>query len=157
MNTDGSVKGNPGPAGIGVILRDENAQVLGTVTKGSQPNTSFMNECYAIVEGAERAVNEGQLNLWIEVDSTANNNNNNRGKPHYHCDHCGIDGHSKERCFKLNGYPPKTKPPAFTKEQHSKLLAMMASGNIYSGTSGLTGIALSGPPNSMLQTICALH
>ncbi|XP_074362929.1 uncharacterized protein LOC141703260 isoform X2 [Apium graveolens] len=24
----------------------------------------------------------------------------------YFCDHCKIPGHDKERCFKLNGYPP---------------------------------------------------
>lgn len=28
----------------------------------------------------------------------------------YFCDHCKIPGHSKERCFKLNGYPPGFTP-----------------------------------------------
>lgn len=27
-------------------------------------------------------------------------------KPAYFCNHCKIPGHSMERCFKLNGYPP---------------------------------------------------
>ncbi|KAL8096592.1 hypothetical protein AgCh_037526 [Apium graveolens] len=31
-------------------------------------------------------------------------------KNNYFCDHCKIPGHSKERCFKLNGYPPGFKP-----------------------------------------------
>lgn len=24
----------------------------------------------------------------------------------YYCDHCKVNGHSSERCFKLHGYPP---------------------------------------------------
>lgn len=27
----------------------------------------------------------------------------------YYCTHCKIKGHSRERCFKLNGYPPNFK------------------------------------------------
>jgi hypothetical protein len=78
-------------------------------------------------------------------------------KPRYHCDHCGRDGHSKDRCFKLVGYPPKktdvlaktpktedcamVSPPSITQEQYNKLLAMLSSGSINSSVS-LAGIAL---------------
>ncbi|XP_043721267.1 uncharacterized protein LOC122668800 [Telopea speciosissima] len=36
------------------------------------------------------------------------NSKSGRPKPHYHCDFCGLDGHSESRCFKKHGYPPKT-------------------------------------------------
>ncbi|XP_059433814.1 uncharacterized protein LOC132166964 isoform X2 [Corylus avellana] len=67
-------------------------------------------------------------------------------KPRYHCDHCGRDGHTKDRCFKLVGYPPKkseapvkttkaedcamVSPPPITQEQYNKLLAMLSSGPV---------------------------
>jgi len=28
-------------------------------------------------------------------------------KPRYHYDHCGLDGHTKDHCFKLVGYPQR--------------------------------------------------
>ncbi|KAI3950501.1 hypothetical protein MKW92_053188 [Papaver armeniacum] len=27
----------------------------------------------------------------------------------YYCDYCHKDGHTRDRCYKLNGYPPKHK------------------------------------------------
>lgn len=38
------------------------------------------------------------------------NTNFQQRKVAYFCDYCKIPGHSKERCFKLNGYPPGFKP-----------------------------------------------
>ncbi|XP_059636064.1 uncharacterized protein LOC132278280 [Cornus florida] len=83
-------------------------------------------------------------------------------KPKYPCDHCGRDVHSKERCFKIIGYPTKcsespnlsTKskhkvtPPVITPEQYNKLLAMLSTANI-NFSSHLAGIALSIPPISV--------
>lgn len=31
----------------------------------------------------------------------------------YYCDHCKVNGHSIERCFKINGFPPGFKPKKF--------------------------------------------
>nr|GEW31025.1 hypothetical protein [Tanacetum cinerariifolium] len=39
-----------------------------------------------------------------------NNNNNNRGpNPNLVCKHCGLIGHTIERCYELNGYPTSFK------------------------------------------------
>lgn len=35
---------------------------------------------------------------------------NNKKKPYYFCTHCNIHGHSIERCFKINRYPPGFQP-----------------------------------------------
>ena len=35
---------------------------------------------------------------------------NKRPGSYYYCAHCKVPGHSLERCFKLNGYPPGYKP-----------------------------------------------
>lgn len=34
------------------------------------------------------------------MEKKANQNGMDR-----HCDHCGVDGHMKDTCFKLHGYP----------------------------------------------------
>ncbi|KAH9666221.1 protein kinase domain-containing protein [Citrus sinensis] len=82
------------------------------------------------------------------VDSRGGNLNANGGKPS--CEHCGKLGHTKQKCFELNGYPPNwrrrgqgnkneikaalatnsnqdVQAPIFTQEQYQKLLAMLSS------------------------------
>ncbi|KAF5183247.1 hypothetical protein FRX31_027167 [Thalictrum thalictroides] len=57
MNTDGASKGNPGPAGLGAIYRDDKGHTLGGIAPGLEEMNSFMAEYWAIVVGAE----------WVEV------------------------------------------------------------------------------------------
>ncbi|KAH9650422.1 protein kinase domain-containing protein [Citrus sinensis] len=82
------------------------------------------------------------------VDNKGGNLNANGGRPS--CEHCGKLGHTKQKCFKLNGYPPNCRrcgqgnkneikvamatnsnqdvqAPIFTQEQYQKLLAMLSS------------------------------
>ncbi|KAG5516387.1 hypothetical protein RHGRI_037187 [Rhododendron griersonianum] len=67
-------------------------------------------------------------------------------KNQLHCDHCGRNNHTKDRCYKLIGYSPKKSgapikspkakesvigtPPTITQEQYNKLLAMFSKGSI---------------------------
>ena len=91
----------------------------------------------------------------------ANSGNNSR-RPS--CEHYGKLGHTKQKCFELNGYPPNyrrrgqgnknetraamatnskenTQTPIFTQEQYQKLLAMLSSsGSLH--TMNLASIAL---------------
>ncbi|XP_010531644.1 PREDICTED: uncharacterized protein LOC104807901 [Tarenaya hassleriana] len=36
-------------------------------------------------------------------------------KPRPFCTHCGIQGHTVSRCYKIHGYPPSTRPPLSNK------------------------------------------
>ncbi|GJW67750.1 hypothetical protein Tco_0122174 [Tanacetum coccineum] len=57
-------------------------------------------------------------------------NNNNKGpNPNLVCKHCGLIGHTIEKCYELNGYPVRFKRnpnlPNFTNEQKMKLLSLI--------------------------------
>ncbi|XP_074341726.1 uncharacterized protein LOC141679134 [Apium graveolens] len=66
-----------------------------------------------------------QINRNVASNTGSNANwkkNGDQGftrKPAYFCNHCKIPGHSMERCFKLNGYPP-----GFQDRQNRKFAAM---------------------------------
>lgn len=69
INTDGGARGNPGPAGIGVVIRAENGEIiyrhggyLGTATN----NTA---EYKALIKALEEAYNLGGTDLQINMDS----------------------------------------------------------------------------------------
>ena len=49
--------------------------------------------------------------------------NKKRKKPNYLCEHCKIEGHSSECCFKIHGYSNKNKP-------NSKKYAVVITENI---------------------------
>ena len=50
--------------------------------------------------------------LVTKVSSSAGNNNNknSKGKNDSTCNHCGMMGHTVEKCYKIYGYPPSFKP-----------------------------------------------
>jgi ribonuclease HI len=69
INTDGGARGNPGPAGIGVIIKDEQGQIvyrhggyLGTATN----NTA---EYKALIHALTQAKRLGADELHINMDS----------------------------------------------------------------------------------------
>ncbi|KAF5182134.1 hypothetical protein FRX31_028279 [Thalictrum thalictroides] len=70
MNIYAVSKGNPGPTGLGAILRDHKNKILGCTCHGLQEMNSYTAEGWGIVIGAEMAVQQGWKLLWIESDST---------------------------------------------------------------------------------------
>ena len=42
-------------------------------------------------------------------------NNDGHKKINYYCDHCKVPGHSRQRCFALNGFPPNFQPKTHDK------------------------------------------
>jgi len=70
INTDGGARGNPGPAGIGVVIRDaetnalveEHAKYLGETTNNQA-------EYQAVILGLKRAVHLGASEVDIVTDS----------------------------------------------------------------------------------------
>ncbi|XP_049931517.1 uncharacterized protein LOC126409693 [Nymphaea colorata] len=86
-------------------------------------------------------------NDHISLSASYDNRNfrNRSGKkPTYFCNHCNITGHSRERCFKLNGYPPNfregrikgDKVPKPNSGDQSKTAFIAATSNTQSNDSG---------------------
>ena len=66
---DGAARGNPGPAGIGVVITDESANVVKNIAKFIGNATNNVAEYTAAVFGIEEARNLGAGELVINTDS----------------------------------------------------------------------------------------
>ena len=69
LHADGGARGNPGPAGIGVLLSDENGAAIGELAKGIGEATNNVAEYSAVIAGLELARELGVTDLEIAVDS----------------------------------------------------------------------------------------
>lgn len=69
LHTDGGARGNPGPAGIGVVLRTEDGEVIGEVARGLGESTNNVAEYTALVEGLRLALEKGVRDIRIRIDS----------------------------------------------------------------------------------------
>jgi ribonuclease HI len=66
--TDGAARGNPGPAGIGVVIRND-AKVLVEVSDSIGKTTNNVAEYMALIRGLEEAIDMGQKNVEVFSDS----------------------------------------------------------------------------------------
>ncbi|MBI2481968.1 MAG: ribonuclease HI family protein [Candidatus Vogelbacteria bacterium] len=57
VNTDGGARGNPGPAGVGVVITSENGQVLKTISQGIGVATNNEAEYKAVILALETLKN----------------------------------------------------------------------------------------------------
>jgi ribonuclease H / adenosylcobalamin/alpha-ribazole phosphatase len=69
LNTDGGARGNPGPAGIGVVLRTGDGEVLSEFGRGIGVATNNVAEYEAVIAGLELALQHGVSDLQIVIDS----------------------------------------------------------------------------------------
>jgi ribonuclease HI len=69
LHTDGGARGNPGPAGIGAVLYDENGSEIGFVSQGLEPTTNNVAEYKALIAGLEMALEAGVTDLDVKCDS----------------------------------------------------------------------------------------
>ncbi len=53
LNTDGGARGNPGPAGIGAVICDENKKIIATASKYIGENTNNEAEYQAVLLGLD--------------------------------------------------------------------------------------------------------
>ena len=68
LRTDGGARGNPGPAGIGIVLeRDSEVVVSGGAFLGEATNN--VAEYEALIWGLENAIDSGAENLQVYSDS----------------------------------------------------------------------------------------
>ncbi|HVL64779.1 MAG TPA: ribonuclease HI family protein [Actinomycetota bacterium] len=69
LNTDGGARGNPGPAGIGVVLVGEDGEVIAELARGLGVQTNNVAEYEAVIAGLELARESGVDDLLVRVDS----------------------------------------------------------------------------------------
>jgi ribonuclease HI len=69
LHADGGARGNPGPAGIGVVLKDESGEVIAEIARGIGEATNNVAEYSALIAGLELALEEGVTDLEVYLDS----------------------------------------------------------------------------------------
>jgi ribonuclease HI len=70
LNTDGGARDNPGPAGIGVVLRSDDGVTLAELGRGIGSTTNNVAEYEALVAGLELALAHDVTELEVLIDST---------------------------------------------------------------------------------------
>ena len=69
LRTDGGARGNPGPAGIGVVLEAPDGEVIAELAKGIGHATNNVAEYRALIEGLGMAAQHGARSLDVFSDS----------------------------------------------------------------------------------------
>lgn len=69
LHTDGGARGNPGPAGIGVVLLSESGDLIGEIARGIGTATNNEAEYAALIAGLEMAQEAGVTELDVFMDS----------------------------------------------------------------------------------------
>ncbi len=69
INVDGAARGNPGPAAIGAILKDESGHTLGRISRPIGVTTNNQAEYQAIIAALEKAINSGAKQVHLKSDS----------------------------------------------------------------------------------------
>ena len=69
LHTDGGARGNPGPAGIGVVLSSTDGEVIGEVAESIGRATNNVAEYKALIAGLELALAHDVTELEAFLDS----------------------------------------------------------------------------------------
>ncbi|XP_058735533.1 uncharacterized protein LOC131607565 [Vicia villosa] len=69
LQFDGASRGNPGPAGAGAVLFDENGNVLYHFRKGLGYQSNNVAEYHALILGLQQAIMKGCKNINVQGDS----------------------------------------------------------------------------------------
>jgi ribonuclease HI len=66
---DGAARGNPGPAGIGVVIKSENDETLLEVSDYIGKTTNNVAEYMALIRGLEETIDMGNKSVEVYSDS----------------------------------------------------------------------------------------
>jgi len=69
INVDGASRGNPGPAAIGIVLKNEKAQLLSSISDSIGITTNNQAEYQALIAGLKKAISMGASAVEIRSDS----------------------------------------------------------------------------------------
>jgi ribonuclease HI len=70
LHTDGGARGNPGPAGIGVVLESPEGEVVTEIGRGIGWATNNVAEYEGLIAGLKAAREAGVSDLDVYMDST---------------------------------------------------------------------------------------
>jgi len=69
VHTDGASRGNPGPAGIGVVVTDPSGTIVAELARGIGRATNNVAEYRAAIEGLRLAREHGASSVTLRADS----------------------------------------------------------------------------------------
>jgi ribonuclease HI len=69
LNVDGASRGNPGPAAIGVIIKDENKRLISSISERIGVTTNNQAEYKALIAGLKKAISLGAEQVIVLSDS----------------------------------------------------------------------------------------
>lgn len=69
LHADGGARGNPGPAGIGVVIFGEDDEVIGEIAQGIGHATNNVAEYTALIEGLKMSQELGVTDIAVFLDS----------------------------------------------------------------------------------------
>lgn len=69
LHADGGARGNPGPAGIGVVLTAEDGSVIAELARPLGVTTNNVAEYEALIAGLELALEHGVTDVEVLMDS----------------------------------------------------------------------------------------
>ena len=69
INADGAARGNPGPAAIGVTIKDDNGKLIAILSQRIGKATNNQAEYRAIIAGLEEAIRLGTRRVKVFSDS----------------------------------------------------------------------------------------
>ena len=74
LYADGGARGNPGPAGIGVVLTDEAGKIIADIARGIGDTTNNVAEYEALIAGLELALDHGvtEVEAFVDTELVAN-------------------------------------------------------------------------------------
>jgi ribonuclease HI len=67
--TDGAARGNPGPAAIGAIIKDETDTIIARISQRIGITTNNQAEYHAIIAALEKAIKLGACHVILKSDS----------------------------------------------------------------------------------------
>jgi ribonuclease HI len=69
LNVDGASRGNPGPAAIGVTIKDENKCLVASISERLGKTTNNQAEYMALIAGLKKAISLGAQQVAVNSDS----------------------------------------------------------------------------------------
>ena len=69
IHTDGASRGNPGPAAIGVTIKDEKGNLLSSISRAIGKTTNNQAEYKAVIAALEQAIKLGAKQVELNSDS----------------------------------------------------------------------------------------
>jgi len=69
IHTDGAARGNPGPAAIGIIIKDEKGNLLARISRCIGVTTNNQAEYQAIITALEKAISLSGRQVVLKSDS----------------------------------------------------------------------------------------